>query len=241
MEDRIRLLGITVNTASTKDAADASIQYIQEECSKVLYFVNSETLLLLQNDNEKEKILETCDMILPGTTSVSSNVDAALGHKRDPFFLESYFDKVFDYVVENGCEVLVVADDEARFTSVQKNIHEKWPYLTLSGAFLNEKDSSDEHIVNEINSVAPELLILALDEKKQISLLKDFRSQMNADLMLFTGNILYNKAVQDAKVPDPIEKLRIQNLYKWFLKDKSGKSLFNNIKLKFRLKHDKQD
>lgn len=241
MEDRIRLLGIAVDTASTKDAADASIQYIQEECSKVLYFVNSETLLLLQNDNEKEKILETCDMILPGTVSVSANVDAALGHKRDPFFLESYFDMVFDYVVENGCEVLVVADDEQRFTSVQKNIHEKWPYLTLSGAFLTEKDNSNEHIVNEINSVAPELLILALDEKKQISLLKDFRSQMNADLMLFTGNILYNKAVQDAKVPDSIEKLRIQNIYKWFMKDKSGKSLFNNIKLKFRLKREKQD
>ena len=62
---------------------------------------------------------------------------------------------------------------------------------------------------------------------------------MNAGLILFTGNVLYNKVVSEAKVPESIEKLKIGNIYKWFQKDNSGKNLFNNIKMKLRIKRDK--
>ena len=187
MQDRVRLLGVAVDIASTNAAGDAAIRYIEEESTRAVYCVNSETLILLEKNEEQELILEGCDMILPGTVSVSASVDEVLGYKRDPFFLESYFDRIFDYAVENGKEIL----------------------------------------------------ILALNENVQLELLKHYRDQMNAGLILFTGNILYNKAVSEAKVPESIEKLRIGNLYKWFQKDSSGKNLFNNIKMKFRIKRDK--
>ena len=239
MQDRVRLLGLFVDIASTDVAGEASINYIKEERSKSVYLVNSETLILLQASKGQEEILESCNMILPGTTSVSASIDEVLGNKRDPFFLESYFDMLFGYAVENGCEVFLVAGNESQFNSVQENIHEKWSYLTLSGTYLTGQDSSYEHIVNEINSIAPDILILALNENMQLDLLKGYKEQMNAGLILYTGNVLYNKAVTEAEVPESIEKLGFSNLYKWFRKDNSGKNLFNNIKMRFRLRRDK--
>lgn len=241
MRERVQLLGIAVDIASTKVASEASIQLLNEVCSKVIYFVNSETLLLLQNHADQETVLESCEMVLPGTVSVNASVNEALGHKRDPFFLESYFDDIFSYAIEHGCELMLIAGNQEQYESVQTNIHEQWPYLTLSGVFLTEQDASYEHIVNEVNSIAPDVLIMALDETTQLNLLSDYRNQMNAGLIIFTGNILYNKAVSEAKVPESIEKLKIGNLYKWFRKDNSGKSLFNNIRMKLKLKQDKQD
>ncbi|MBR1599572.1 MAG: WecB/TagA/CpsF family glycosyltransferase [Lachnospiraceae bacterium] len=239
MQDRVRLLGLFVDIASTNDAGEASIRYLEEECSKSIYFVNSETLILLQASDDQEEVLESCSMILPGTASVSAGIDEVLGNKRDPFFLESYFDMLFGYAVENGSEVFLVAGSESQYNSVQENIHEKWSYLTLSGTYLSDQDSSYEHIVNEINSIAPDILILALNENIQIELLKGYRELMNASLILYTGNVLYNKAVSEAEVPESIEKLGFGNIYKWFHKDSSGKNLFNNIKMKFRIKRDK--
>jgi UDP-N-acetyl-D-mannosaminuronic acid transferase (WecB/TagA/CpsF family) len=239
MQDRVRLLGIAVDIASTNAASEAAIGFIEEESSRVAYFVNSETLIILENNEEKGNVLEDCDMILPGTASVNSSIDEVLGYKRDPFFLESFFDRIFDYSVENGRELQLIAGSEAQYTSVQDSIHEKWSYLTLSGTYLTEQDSSYEHIVNEINSIAPDVLILALNENMQLELLKNYKSQMNAGLILFTGNVLYNKVVSEAKVPESIEKLKIGNIYKWFQKDNSGKNLFNNIKMKLRIKRDK--
>ncbi len=239
MQDRVRLLGIAVDTASTSAASDAAIGYIVEESCRFVYLVNSETLIILENNAEKENVLEDCDMILPGTLSVNTSIDEVLGYKRDPFFLEAYLNKIFDYAVENGSEIQLIAGSEEQYSSVQDSIHEKWSYLTLSGTYLDDQDSSYEHIVNEINSVAPDILILALNENMQLELLRDYRRQMNAGLILFTGNTLYNKAVAEAKVPESIEKLRIENIYKWFQKDSSGKNLFNNIKMKLRIKRDK--
>lgn len=241
MENRVQLLGIAVDIASTNVAGEASIRYLEEEGSKAVYFVNSETLLLLQNKEHDTDTLENCEMILPGTTSVNVSINEALGQKRDPFFLESYFDALFEYAIESGKEIQLIAGSKEQFESVQENIHEKWPYLTLSGSYLTEQDNSYEHIVNEINSIAPDILILALSEKEQLGLLEEYRNQINAGLMLFTGNILYHQAVSEAKVPESIEKLKIGNLYKWFRKGDSGKNWFNNIKMKLRIKRDKQD
>ena len=241
MENRVQLLGIAVDIASTKVASEASIKFLEDESSKVVYFVNSETLLLLQNKEQDTDIFENCEMILPGTTSVNVSINEALGQKRDPFFLESYFDALFEFAIENGKEIQLIAGSKEQFESVQENIHEKWAYLTLSGNYLTEQDNSYEHIVNEINSIAPDILILALSEKEQLILLEEYRNQINAGLMLFTGNILYHQAVSEAKVPDSIEKLKIANLYKWFRKGDGGKNWFNNIKMKLRIKRDKQD
>lgn len=241
MKERIRLLDVAVDIASTKVSSDATIEYLKEEGSKVIYFLNSETLLLLQENTDWKEIVGESDLILPGTSNVNTSVNEVLGHKRDPFFFESYFDTILDYAIEMGYEFLLVTEKEEQFISVQENIHEKRPFLTLSGMSLTEQDESLDHIVNEINSVAPDILVLALEEKKQLQLLAAYRNQMNAGLMLFTGDILYNKAVSEAEVPEKIQKLRIDNLYKWFRKGGRGRNFFNNIRMKLRLKQHQKE
>ena len=106
----------------------------------------------------------------------------------------------------------------------------------MSGMFLTKQEESADHIVNEINSVAPDILLMALEEKRQLELLQAYRNQMNAGVLLFTGNILYNKAVTESEVPEPIQKLRIENLYKWFQKGGRIKAFYNNIRMKLKLK-----
>lgn len=241
MQERVQLLDVSVDIVSTKTASDATIEYMEEVSSKVVYFLNSETLLLLQENTDWREIVEESELVLPGTANVNNSINEVLGHKRDPFFFESYMDAILDYAVEMGYEFLLVTEDENQFISVQENMHEKRPFLTLSGMSLAGREESLDHIVNEINSVAPDILLMALEEKKQLELLQNYRSQINAGLMLFTGSILYNKAVSEAEVPEQIQKLRIDNLYKWFKKVGRIRAFFNNLQMKLRLKQHKKE
>lgn len=241
MENRVRLLDIAVDTASTKVASDTTIEYLGEESSKVIYFLNSETLLLLPENEDWKSIVGESELILPGNPSVNTSIDEVLGYKRDPFFYESYFDNVLDYAIEEGLEFMLVAEDGDKFHSIQENIHEKHSLLNLSGMFLTEAEESLDQVVNEINSVAPDILIMALEEKKQLELLEQYRTQMNAGLLLFTGNILYHKAVLDAEVPEKIQKLKIDNLYKWFRKAGKIKTFFYNLRMKLQLKRQQKE
>lgn len=236
MQDRIQLLNVAVDIASTEIASDAAIGYLQEESSKVVYFLNSETLLSLEESEDLRAIVEESELVLPGTASVNESIDKVLGHKRESFFVESFFDTILDYAVEMGHEILIVAENQKRFISIQENIQENRPFITSSGVFLTEQEESSDHIVNEINSVAPDILLIAMEEKKQLALLQKYRNQMNAGLMIFTGTIFYNKAVSEAEVPEQIQKLRIDNLYKWFRKDGRIRAFFSNIKMKLKLK-----
>ena len=58
MKNRIQLLDIAIDIDSTKVAADTTIQCLEEESSKVIYFVNSETLLLLQENKDWKDVVE---------------------------------------------------------------------------------------------------------------------------------------------------------------------------------------
>lgn len=239
MQDRVQFLNVAVNIAATKTASDATIKCLEEESSKVVYFVNSETLFLLEEKSDWRETIEASELVLPGTVSVNKSINEVLGHKRDSFFLESYFDNVLDYAVENGKELFIIAEKEEHFLSIQEHIQEKRPFITLSGVFLTEQEESADHVVNEINSVAPDILLVALEERKQLFLLENHRHQINAGLLLFTGNIMYNKAVSEAEVPEQIQKLKIENLYKWYRKDGRIKAFFNNIKMKLKIKQHK--
>ncbi|MDE5778585.1 MAG: WecB/TagA/CpsF family glycosyltransferase [Lachnospiraceae bacterium] len=240
MKERVQLLGIRVDIFSTKDAGALTRQYIEEESSRVVYFVNSGTLLLLQENDKWKDLVDKSEMVLPGDVSVNDSINEALGHKRDSFFFESFFDGMLDYAIETGRELLLVTENEEKFTSVQKHVHEKRPYLAFSGMFLTEKGESLGHIVNEINSVAPDILILALDDRRQLELLEQFRTQINAGLFMFAGNILYSQAVAEAEVPEPIQKLKIGELYRWFRVGGRTKTLFRDMKIRLKLRFEKR-
>ncbi len=241
MQDRIQLLNVAVDIASSETASSATIGYLKEESSKVVYFLNSETLLSLGKSEELRATVEKSDLVLPGTASVNASINEVLGHKRDSFFVESYFDTLFDYAVEMGQEILIVAETQERFISIQEHIHAKREYIALSGVFFTEQEESTDYIVNEINSVAPDILLVALEEKKQLELLQEYRNQMNAGLMIFTGMIFYNKAVSEAEVPEKIQKLRIESLYKWYRKDGRIRAFFSNLRMKLKLKKHKKE
>ena len=58
MKNRIQLLDIAIDIDSTKVAAETTIQCLEEESSKVIYFVNSETLLLLQENKDWKEVVQ---------------------------------------------------------------------------------------------------------------------------------------------------------------------------------------
>ncbi len=241
MQDRIQLLNVSVDIASTGIASEATIDYLKTESSRVVYFLNSETLLTLGEDDALRETVENSDLVLPGTTSVNQSINDVLGHRRDAFFVESYFETLFGYAVDEGLEVLVVAQSKERLQSIEEHIHAKHEFITLTGLCLQQQDESASHIVNEINSIAPDILLVALEEKMQVELLEKYRKQMNASLMIFTGTILYNKVVSEAQVPEKIQRLKIDTLYKWYRKDGRIRSFFSNIRMKMKLKRHKNE
>lgn len=241
MKDRVELLGVSVDVASTKEASEATISYIEAGGSKVVYFINSETLLLLEGNNAWKESVLGCELILPGPANVNASINDVLGHKRDPFFFESYLDAILDYIVEMGLDTLLVTGSEQQFQSVQANIHEKRPFLYLSGLYKKEQDESYEHIVNEINSVAPDVLLVACEETTQLELLDQYHDLMNAGIVLFVGDLLYHKAVIDEEIPENIEKMNLNNFYRWIRKGGRIKALINNLKMHLRIRQHKKN
>lgn len=241
MKERVELLGISVDVLPTKEAAEQTISYMETEGSKVVYFVNSETLLLLEGHDSWKNCVEASQLVLPGAANVDNSLNEVLGYERDPFFFESYLDRILDYIVEMGMDTLLVTGTEQQFLSVQANIHEKRPLLDLTGFYKTEQDESYEHIVNEINSVAPDVLLVACDETMQLELLDQYHDLMNAGMVLFVGHQLYHKAVIDEEIPEHIDKWNLNNVYRFIRKGGHLKSTINSLKMHLRILQHKKN
>lgn len=236
MGDRIRLLDVMIDIASTETAIGTAFECMQQEGSHVVYFVNSNTMMLLKDHPDWKALVEESELVLPGCQSVNTGVNQVLGYQRQSFFPAGFFDNILDRAVEMGYEFMLIAADEEKFTAVQNNVHEKRPYLTFGGFSLAEQEYTQEHIVNEINSVAPDILLFALEDRQQLELLEQFKNQMNAGLILFTGNLLYEKAVLEEGAPSGTEKLRLWKLYRWLHRKGGIKTWLSNFRMRMELK-----
>lgn len=236
MSDRIKLLDVMIDIASTEAAIGTAFECMRQEGSHVVYFVTSSTMMLLKDHPGWTALVEESELVLPGCQSVNTGVNQVLGYKRQSFFPAGFFDNILDRAVEMGYEFMLIAADEEKFTAVQNNVHEKRPYLTFGGFSLAGQEYTQEHIVNEINSVAPDILLFALEDRKQLELLEQFKSQMNAGLILFTGNLLYEKAVLEEGAPFGTEKMRFQKLYRWLQRKGGIRTWLSNFRMRMELK-----
>jgi UDP-N-acetyl-D-mannosaminuronic acid transferase (WecB/TagA/CpsF family) len=86
-----------------------------------------------------------------------------------------------------------------------------------------ESEEEDEGIVNEINSLAPDILLLDLEDEKQETWILSHTSQLNAKLCICAGSVIDQMILEYRKEPALISKLHLTKLYHALLEKKESR------------------
>lgn len=184
-----------------------SCDYIEEPALHTVFFVSGEQCGPLA---EAEMLLEENDKIqwIPGDEAVRS-----LFHKRghsdtQGCSVKQYVFKMCEYAADMGLDVCILLEKAEEEIIVLEEIRKLYPYLAVHSLNMEEMQSM-EMLVNDVNSIAPEILILGIRFGELRHYLEYERRKTNARLCICVGQLLLEEMTKKKKMFHTITMSRI--------------------------------
>jgi UDP-N-acetyl-D-mannosaminuronic acid transferase (WecB/TagA/CpsF family) len=147
-------------------------------------------------------------------------------HIVSEFSVRKYLAHVAEYFADTGAEMCLLMNTAQQSEDVLHEFRNIFPYLSIHT--LNyDSMLSEEAVVNEINSIAPEVLILGIHMDEMKHFLENSRQKANARLCICVGDLLLSEMSKKRKMFHTISMSRTlkKKLRKYNKKEQDGYGL----------------
>jgi len=215
---RIDILGVGINTLNREEALNEVIGYIEadERTCKLIATPNPEVIMRARTDIEFAAVLNDADLVIPDGVGVVWA--SKLGKERlretvpgcDLCF--QIFERMKDmegkraYLLGAGSNVAALA---------KKNMEEQFPGLDICGVRDGYfKADEEEGIIAEINSLRPDVLLVALGVPRQEKWIHENKARLDVNLAIGCGGTIDVMAGTVKRAPMVFRKLGLEWFYR---------------------------
>lgn len=198
MGDSYNLLGIPFQVFNEKELCQLSCDQLEDIAMYTIFFVAASQCSFLMETEQTFRENERMTWV-PVHHSIASIFPKKDRHIISDFLLWDYVEGMCEYLLDNGSELCVFMETEEQREIVQNELRTMYPYLVVH-TLSYESMPSEEAMVNEINSVAPEILIIGLHTENMKHFLDVNRKKTNTRLCICVGEILISEMSKKRKL-----------------------------------------
>lgn len=192
MSEKIRIMDIELNVLDSEKLEEKVREYLENDYLNVILLA-SEKLLAYASENPefREKLLRA-ELLPPGEEGLPERLFRAFRRERKT--------------------VYAVYDNESYIRFLENAFRGIESGMVLAGSAMTE-EMTDAGIVNEINSLAPDVLLIAMEVPKQEEWIMAHSTQLNSRLCLGLGGIMEQLIIEYKAEPAVISKLHLSGIY----------------------------
>ena len=154
------------------------------------------TLLLAKEDDKVKDVIEALDVTVIAENGVLDAVGENTTLRRKEIERREFFFHLMRILERNKYSVFVLGETGSEVVQTCEYIAEEFPRLNVLGTIaLEECEGTDEGIINNINMLAPDVILSVLPSPKQEHFLADHRAMLSTRLWygIGSGKILGQK------------------------------------------------
>lgn len=207
MSEQLRKFGIPFRIYNKDQIFQVSCDWLEEPALYTVFFVAAKQCILL---SEAKALLDKREQIIwiPGDEAVCSLFSKKERHEMLELSVEGYIMNICEYAADMGLDICFLMEDKAELEFVTEGIRKNYPYLAIHGLTLDSMNSA-EMMINEINSIAPEILIMGVHTSEIRRYLEYDRNKTNARLCICVGNLLITEMSKKHKMLHTITMSRV--------------------------------
>ncbi len=198
MSNGLELFGIPFQICNERQLYEESCDFLEEPVLHTIIFVAAIQCNMMADIEEtirrKEQLLW-----IPGDDAVKKVLPKKERHAIGDFSIQRYIMKLCEYAVDMGLDVCVLMNGERELELIMDEIRQLYPYLALRG-LSTEHSTSTEGVINEINSIAPEILISGIRFGELRRFIEGDRHKTNARLCICVGDLLTDEMSKKKKL-----------------------------------------
>lgn len=212
----VNLFGLEFDNVTMNDAVRIVRDAIAGVSKTTVFFVNPDCLNKIFEDTDYYRVLQTNDYIFPDGIGINIAckmlgdplVENVNGTDLLPFLCEM--------CQEEGLSMYLLGAKPSVAEKMKDRLEEKYPGLRIAGAahgfFDRERQSGD--VIEEINSVKPDILLVAFGAPHQEKWLSMHKDEIDAKVMMGVGGLFDFYAETIKRAPVWMREIGIEWVYR---------------------------
>jgi len=177
----ISVLGIKMNDLSLREALRAADDYMESSRLNTICFLNTELLLKTKDDLELKSAIQGMDMPVAGSVDILSAGGITSRSRRKEVEGNFLIREILHRLAQGKRKVFLLGTSQDALVHMREQFLSVDNKLTFFGSFaLDGPEKSNDAIINEINSVVPDVIISVIPSPKQELLMAESRNMVNS-------------------------------------------------------------
>lgn len=189
MIKEITVAGIKLNSYTALENLTQISNNLDHKVFTTVEEIYMRTLLLAKEDEEIQKVVEALDVTVIAESDVFEAVGENTSARRKEIEKREFFHQLMRILERNKYTTLLLGETREEVEETSEYILEEFSRLNIVGRIaVEECNGASEGIINDINMLAPDVILSVLPSPKQEYFLGEHRAMLSAKLWYGVGS-----------------------------------------------------
>ena len=218
MLSEIKIIGVKVNNISLEETYLRTKELIEtsNKSCQMIFAPNTEFIMCAQKDKEFFEILNMSKLSTPDSIGIEMAAKRLGKPLKERIQGQKYFRKIVEEGEKLGWSFYILGGKEDTPNKAVENLKKIYPKLNVvglhEGYFENEED--ENKVIEEINSLQPNILIVAMGAPKQEKWIYANKDRLKVDVACGQGGTLDYEAGNVKRAPEIFQKIGLEWLWR---------------------------
>lgn len=218
MISEIKILGVKVNNISLEETYLRTKELIEtsNKSCQMIFAPNTEFIMCAQKDKEFFEILNMSKLSTPDSIGIEMAAKRLGKPLKERIQGQKYFRKIVEEGEKLGWSFYILGGKDDTPNKAVENLKKIYPKLNVvglhEGYFENEED--ENKVIEEINSLQPNILIVAMGAPKQEKWIYANKDRLKVDVACGQGGTLDYEAGNVKRAPEFFQKVGLEWLWR---------------------------
>ena len=233
--ERKKILGTDIDVIRADRAINLTSRYLEQNNPGELVFLTTAEILAGQEEARLADFLTRASLVLPGDQNVEDALETSLRVGDYDSYAVEYFEGLFYRLNRRGAGIYVMASKEEDLFQMKEDFSKRYNHLHIEGTVWSREESMDQ-LVNQINALAPEILLVCGKIEKSEAFFSEYENKINAGLSFCIEEM---ETGTGKKLPAWVTTLHMKWLYQYLYE--KPKHMWNESLFKHRIKEEDQE
>lgn len=209
------ILGVNVDIVKMNEVVEIISEFLKSDSVKTIYTPNSEIIMLAQNDTSLKEVLNTADLLIAdgiGVVWASKILGVKIPERVTGF---DTMQKLLERGRNGSISFYFLGGEPGIAEKAQLNLESTYPDINILGTHHGYFDSDDNSsIIDEINSLSPDVLLVALGAPRQEKWINKHKHKLNVKVCMGVGGCFDVIAGKVKRAPVIFQKLGLEWFYR---------------------------
>lgn len=215
MRNQVKILNIPIDAVSQTQAKERLIEFLDGSSLKQVYTPNPEIIMIAQKDQALKNVLQGADLVIPdGIGLIIASKIKGLQLKERVTGIDTMHQLLLD-AAERNKSIYLFGGKPGIAEIACENIENKYKGIRIAGfnhGYFKEED--ENQIINNINSVKPDILFVCLGAPKQEKWIYKYKEILQCKIAMGVGGSVDIYSGTAKRAPRIFQKMGLEWFYR---------------------------